>query len=487
MSDRTRNRLRPVTWALLCAALSACAPTLQQVKPRSVQTQLPSSWGDTSDSTNAVDTSWSDFFADEDLAALIREALENNRELGILQQEVFISNAEILARRGEYLPSVGVGGYAGMEKVGLYTSQGASDASTEIEPGREVPEALGDLQLGFRASWEIDIWKRMRNATKAARLRYLASIDGRNFVVTQLVAEIASSWYELMALDAQLEVVDVNIGLMQEAFEGVKVQKEAARTTELGVQRIEAELLKNQARRFEIRQRIVETENRINFLCGRFPQPVARPKGTFATLSTGPVAPGMPTQLLENRPDVHAAELELEAAKLDVKSARALFYPSLAFDAELGLQAFSLQKLAKTPESLLWSAGAGLLAPLINRAEIRATYASANARQMAAVLAYEQTVLNAYREVANQLAMIENLGSAYELKQRQVDRLDEAIETSGNLFRSARADYLEVLTTRRDALESQMELIETKQMQLAAKVNAYQALGGAWRQPGANE
>lgn len=470
---------------VMCALLGACVPSLHHEPPREADLHLPTAYPDPArpgDASLAAST-WQALFDDPDLVALIDEALAHNQELALLEQEIAIGEAEVGARRGEVLPEIGLTAGAGLEKVGEYTSQGASDAVHDIEPGREVPETLGDLKVGLEASWEIDIWKKLRNATKAARYRYLASIEGRSFAVTNLVAEVADTWYELLALDNQLAVLQDNVRLLQDSLEIVKLQKEAARTTELGVQRFEAELLATQSREYEVRQRIVETENRLNLLCGRYPQPIRRSAAGFVDLAPLPVTTGVPTALLENRPDIRAAELQLEAAKLDVKSARAAFYPSIRIDAEAGYEAFATHALFTTPESLFYAASAGLLAPLINRAGLTADYRAANARQMQAVIGYERTVLSAYVEAANQISKIENVGHMVDAKAQQVQRLQDAIETSTGLYTSARADWLEVLTTRRDALESRMELLETKRDQMSAMVDAYRALGGGWTRP----
>lgn len=469
---------------LACLGIGACVPKIDHVRPAAAQIDAPGTFSaDADTSGNSADLAWGVFFDDADLGALIDAALANNQELAILQQEIGIAGAEALARRGEYIPTVGLGVGSGLEKVGKFTSQGASDADDEIEPGREVPENLGDFHAAFQASWEVDLFQKLRNAAKAAKLRYLSSIEGRNFATTLLVAEIAHSYYELLALDSQLAVVRSNIELQSDALDAIRLEKEAARTTELAVQRLEAELLKNNSHTFDIQQQITETENHLNFLCGRYPQPIPRDATKFVDLVPTAIRAGVPTQLLENRPDVRAAELELEAAKLDVKAAKAMFYPSLSIDAEVGVEAFALKHLATAPESLLYGVSGSLLAPLINRKAIRANYLQADSRQMQAVLTYERTVLSAYVEVANQLSHLQNLNQSYELRARQVERLKQAIESSNDLFRSARADYLEVLTTRRDALESQMQLIETKQEQMSAVVDLYQALGGAGGQP----
>lgn len=300
-------------------------------------------------------------------------------------------------------------------------------------------------------------------------------------MVTELVAEIASSYYELMALDNQLAVLRRNIEIQQNALEIVKLEKDAARVTQLAVQRFEAEVLKNQSRQYDLEQRRIETENRINFLVGRYPQAVARNPQSFQSPPPNVVQAGIPSQLLENRPDVRAAELELEAAKLDVKSAKAAFYPSLSIDAGVGYEAFNIKHLVATPESLLYNLAGNLVAPLLNRKAIKAQYYSANARQLQAVFNYERTLLQAFTEVVNKLAMISNLQKSYELRSQQVNVLQQSIEVSNVLFQSARADYVEVLLTRRDSLDAEMELIETKNRQMKAMVNVYQAVGGGWR------
>ena len=388
---------------------------------------------------------------------------------------------EVRARKGEYLPFVGLQAGAGTEKVGQYTRNGAVEENLNIMEDTPFPEPLPDYLLGLHATWEIDIWKKLRNAKKSAFLRYMATVEGKNFLVTNLIAEIAATYYELLALDNQLVIVQQNIEIQSNALEVVRVQKDAARVTELAVRRFEAEVFHTRSLQFGIQQRITETENRLNFLVGRFPQPVQRSSEAFSGLVPDTLLAGLPVQLLENRTDVKQAELELMAAKLDVKVARARFYPSIGISAGVGVQAFDPSYLMKTPASLIYSVTGDLMAPLINRNAIKAAYYSANAQQMQAVYNYERTLLNAYVEVANQMAMIGNLHASYDLKTQQVDALTGSITISNSLFRSARADYMEVLLTQRDALESRFDLVETQKERLNAMVNMYRALGGGWK------
>lgn len=466
--------------ALACMVVlgAGCAPSLSQNKPREPRRELPASYvgaQPTAAEKSVVEKAWQEFFEDPALRALIEAALHNNQELNIRVQELIIAQNEVMASEGEYLPKLSVGAGAGVDKVAEHTSQGVSDEA------HELPSILQNYKFGFSASWEVDIWGKLRNSAKAAALRYLSSVEGRNFVITKLVAEIARSYYELLALDSQLAVLRQNIEIQQNGLQIVRLQKEAAKVTELAVQRFEAELLKNQSKQFDLQQRIVEVENRINFLVGRYPQPVARDARRFEAPLPSSLAVGIPSQLLDHRPDVKQAELDLAAAKLDVQAAKARFYPALSIEAGVGYQAFNVKHLLATPESLIFNLAGNITAPLLNRQAIKAEYYSANALQIQAVFKYEQTLLQAFTEVVNQLAMIDNLDKSYELTSQQVDRLTRSIETSNVLFQSARADYLEVLTTRRDALESQIDLIETRLRQRHALINMYQALGGGWR------
>ncbi|MFH1300875.1 MAG: TolC family protein, partial [Planctomycetota bacterium] len=187
---------------------------------------------------------------------------------------------------------------------------------------------------------------------------------------------------------------------------------------------------------------------------------------------------GVPSQMLENRPDIRQAEAELQAAGLEVKVARARFYPSLVLNAGVGYEAFNPRYLFLTPESLIYNAAGELVAPLINRRAIKADYLSANAKQLQAVYTYQRTVLNAFTEVVNRINKVENYARSVEIKMQQLEALESSVDVASKLFQNARADYVDVLLAQRDLQDAKMVLIETKQQQLAAVVNTYQALGG---------
>jgi NodT family efflux transporter outer membrane factor (OMF) lipoprotein len=466
--------------AFILLFASGCIPALKLKKKEN--RNVPSAYrsGSRSDTTNSALIKWKDYFKDDYLTALIDTALKNNQDLNMMLQEIEVSRNEVRARKGEYLPFVGIEAGGGAEREARYTRTGAVDDQLQIAPGKAFPSVLGNMAVGFVSTWELDVWGKLRNAKKAAAQRYAASIEGRNFMVTRLVAEIANSYYELMGLDNQLFIVQQNIEIQKDALDIIRQEKDAAKVTQLAVNRFDAQLLHTQNLQYEILQRITETENRINFLLGRFPQPIQRNSAAFYTIEMDTAYMGLPAQLLSNRTDIRQAERELLAARLDLKSAKAAFYPSFRLSAGVGIQAFNPSFIFR-PESILFNFIGGLTQPLVNRNALKASYLSSGARQNRAVYRFEQTVLNAFNETDNQIAAIRNYTRSFQTKQKEVEILTKSVPISTSLFRSARADYMEVLLTQREVLESRMELTEIKTLQLHSRVNFYQALGGGWK------
>ncbi len=445
------------------------------------KTILPTTYNGSQDTLNTGSTSWRQFFNDPHLVSLIEVALQNNQELMITLQEIEIAKNDVLYKKGLLKPSVSANIGAGVEKSGRYTGQGAGDAVTEILPGKLIPDPLTDLSGRLTAEWEVDVWKKLRNSKKAAIKRYLSTVEGKNFVLSNLIAEIANSYYELLALDNHLDITKQNIELQKAALEVVRVQKQAARGTELAVKKFEAELFKSQGLEYSLRQQVTEEENRINALLGRLPQPIEREKSSFLTLIPTSIKVGIPSQLLLNRPDIKQAELELEAAKLDVKVARSKFYPSLNISASYGLNAFKPSYLMTTPESVVYSIVGDIVAPLINRSAIKAEFNTANAHQLQVLYEYDKRILNAYIDVANQMSKIKNIQKVFDYKFKEKEMLVQSVDIANELFKSSKADYLEVLLTQRDAMDAKMELIDVKEQQLNTVVDIYKSLGGGWK------
>lgn len=422
-----------------------------------------------------------EFFTDDGLAELLTVRLAQNQELKIRNQEIWIASNEIMARRGAYLPFLSLGARGGFDRTSRFTPLGAAEDQLTYPGGGIFPDPLPRVGLGANAFWEIDIWRRLRNARDAAMQRYIEAIERRNYLVTQLVAETAENYYELLALDRRLEFLEQTIEIQNRSLDFARTQKATGTGTELGVQRFLAEVRKNESQRFIFQQQIIEAENKINFLVGRYPQPVERGKWDFIKLDSQTLSVGVPPQLLLNRRDVRAAERELAASGLDIAVARANFYPRLTLFAGVGYEAFSPRYLFD-PGAFVANAAGEMVGPVINRLAIRAEYMNANARQLQAAYNYQRTLLNAFTEVVNNLNKVQNYKDSVALKQEQVAALDQSVTVATDLLQKAQpgVEYMDVLFAQRDLLEGRIVLIETKQQQLVGIIRTYQALGGGY-------
>lgn len=441
---------------------------------------LPGDFNGVTTAENSAAIGIYEFFNEPMLTQLIAQGLAQNQELKIRNQEIQIASNQILARRGAYLPFVNVGGGGGFLRNSRYTPLGAAEDQLFYPGGRRFPDpVIGDAGISANLFWQIDIWRQLRNARDAAMQRYVEAVDDRNYFITRLVAETADNYYELAALDQKLVYLNQTIALQQKSLEVAKAQKEAARGTELAVQRFLAEVHKNESQKLIVQQRIIEVGNRINFLVGRYPQVVNRPAWEFLTLDSRVLAVGVPAQLLQNRPDIRAAEREIAASGLDILVAKANFYPKVTLTAGIGFEAFNPRYLFD-PGAFLANAAGQLVVPLINKKAIQAEYLNANARQLQAIYHYQRVVLNAFTEVINRMNKVENYRGSVAIKQEQVKALEESVNVASDLFQGARpeVEYMDVLFAQRDLLEARTDLIETKQQQFSAIVNTYQALGG---------
>ena len=466
---------------------------IPKLRPAATELTLPSSYDGVPDGTTngtfrgsaTADSSArlrvDEFYQDPLLANMICEALANNRELKILEEEIQVAQADVLASRGAYLPFVGVRAGIGWDRNSRFTPTGASEKELEFQPGRRFPATPGDWLLGLTFGMPLDIWRELRNRRDAAIARYNAAIERRQDFVTRLVAEIAQEYFRLMALDQRVAILNQIIQYQQESLKVAQANFDAGRDSDLPVRRFEAEVRKNQNELVVVRQEIVEVENRINDLLGRMPQPVARNSARFFDLEMPAVSLGVPAQLLLNRPDIRRAERELAAAGLEVLAARARFFPRVDLLGTVATQAFNPKYLFQ-PEALVLQAATEVASPLINWAAIRAEYRTANARQLQALYDYQRVIIAATIEVVNRMSMLQNYTQSIEVLQRQLQALEAAVASATRLWQLPRekrqVDYLDVLTSQRDLLEARNRLIEARLQQLNALAGLYQALGG---------
>jgi efflux transporter, outer membrane factor lipoprotein, nodT family len=425
------------------------------------------------DSSVTISPAWRDFFQDSVLRSLIDTALQNNHDLKITLQELAIAKSAITAKQGALLPSVSANLGAGISKVGRYTAEGAGNVGTELTPGRKIPTVIPDLAPTLQMDWTIDLWGKLNSDKKSAVERYLASEAGQRAIKSQLVADVAENYYALLALDYKLLVMQQYIALQKNAVRIARIQKEADADTQLAVEKFEAELAKAQSDEYVLRQSIIETENNLNLLLGRLPQPIARAKSDFLQLPMPATAHALSTQLLLQRPDVVQAEHALEAAKWDVETARKEFLPSFNLSAAVGLNAFNPKYLVKLPESLIFSALGSLTAPLINKKAIQANFSQADALQIEALYNYDKALMTAYIEMSTLQSKITNLKQLRQFKQKQDEALMRAVSAAQKLYLNNRATYLEVIDSERGQLDCKMELIDTKLQQLSTLIDMY--------------
>ena len=470
---KTKSKLYYViTILVILMSIVACKTPQATMSKDTLKDSLPTL---SKDSSVTISPAWREFFQDPMLQKLIETALQNNQDLKITLQELAIARSAITAKQAALLPSVTANIGAGVSKVGRYTAEGAGNVGTEITPGHNIPTVIPDLSPSLQVDWTIDLWNKLNSGKKAAVERYLASEAGQRAIKSQLVADVAENYYLLLALDYKLSVMQQYISLQKDAVRIARIQKEADADTQLAVEKFEAELAKAQADEYLLRQSIVETENNLNLLLGRFPQTIQRTKVDFLQLPMPTTAHSLSTQLLLQRPDVIQAEHQLKAAKWDVETARKEFLPSFNISAAIGLNAFNPKYLFKLPESLAFNALGGLTAPLINKKAIQANFAQADALQIEALYNYDKTLLTAFIETSTLQSKISNIKLLQQFKQKQNDALVRAVSAAQKLYLNNRATYLEVIDSERGQLDCKMELIDAKSQQLSTLIEMYSA------------
>lgn len=425
------------------------------------------------------------FFSDQSLTALIDTAIYNNFDLQIALQRIEMARAGVRFTQGLGIPDLSGTIAVGQRKFGDYTVDGVGNYDTKFSSNlndkQRIPDPMiPDYFIGATSLWEIDLWGKLNSQKKAAAARLMASASGKNLVVTALVADISAAYYELLILDNELNIVEENITLQQSALDIVQVMKQSGQANQLGVELLNAQLLASKALKIEVRQQIVELESKINFLLGRYPQPIVRPTIAWDQVIPPKLVVGVPAKLLENRPDIQQAEYELLATNSNLYAAKAAFYPSFNINTSVGFQAFKAM-LVLNPASIAYNIVGGLAAPLANRRQLIADLMSSKAEQQIAYTNYQKTIVNGFTEVYNYLNLIENTNEMYRIKSQEVEVLRQSINTSQELFRFGRATYLEVITAQKNALQAQVELINLKKKQFYAVIGLYKSLGGGWR------
>jgi NodT family efflux transporter outer membrane factor (OMF) lipoprotein len=475
-----KTRYKIIISAFVCVLFIISCKTTKPLE-NTTGKNMPQSFATTKDSTNSADIIWKNYFTDSNLVGLIDVSLKNNMDMSMALQRIEATRAGMRSSKNALFPTLNVNTAFWQRKFGYYTMDDAGNRTTEIQPGKMVPTHLPDYYIGLQTSWEIDVWGKLRNRKKAAFARYLSSVEGKNVVITNLIADIANSYYELLALDNELDIIKETIKLQENELELITIQKQVGVANELAVQQFQAQLFNAKALEYETTQKITVCESNINFLLGRYPQTINRNKSELIKELPFKPTVGIPSNLLKNRPDIKQAEFELMASRADVKAAKAAFYPSLNINGSIGFQAFKAGLLVTNPQSMAYSLLGNLVAPLLNRNAINTEFKTANAMQQEALFNYQKIILNGYIEVYNEVAKINSLEKIVDFKTQQANTLTQAIETSSDLFKTGNASYIEVLMAQTGSLDSKLQLIDAKKRQYNALVDIYKALGGGWR------
>ncbi|MNJ91860.1 Cation efflux system protein CusC precursor [compost metagenome] len=487
---KTHSKLNPL---ILLAAVLLFGSCKVQQEALKTDIQLPGEFEgqaslhaiDSVKKTGEAPMQWRQFFTDPVLITLIDSALVNNQDMLIALQKVQRARAGVQYTKGIRLPELGLNLGTGVRRFGDYTIDGVGNYdtqfSTNLSNKQQLPNPVPDFYAGVYSTWEIDLWGKLKAKKRAALNRFLEEEQGKNLVLTSLISEVSQHYYNLILLDRKREIIEENIDLQENALEVVELHKDIGKTNQLAIELISAEVLDAETLLIEVEQEILEEENTLNFLLGRYPQPVQRSDFDSTQVFTNNTEAGIPSAMLENRPDILAAGYGLRANNANVKAAKAAFYPTLTLNANLGYQSFRAAFLFESPASIAYNVFGGLVTPLLNRRALKADLMAGKASQQEAYLVYEKTILQAFTEVYQLLKLGDNFQNRKGVKQEQVALLKKSVETSRTLFKSGRAGYLEMLTSQENYLKSQMELLEIYRLKNQNSVYLYKALGGGWR------
>jgi len=449
----------------LAAVLVSCS-TSRQYQRGTVSTDKL--FGDTvvTDSVTMSSQPWSELFTESRLQKLIQEGLDNNPDLQIAVQRVIEAEAYFSQSKAALLPSVSANG------KGTYLRNPES-----IYP--DGPREVSTFQLSGEASWEVDLWGKLRSSKRAAYANLLASDAGRKAVQTRLISNIASAYYTLVGLDAKLEITQQTVKNNIDLVETMKVLQGSGRVTGAAVVQSEAVRYAAEVTIPDLEQQIREAENALCLLLGRVPGIIDRGKMEEQTLSSI-LETGVPAQLLDNRPDVMQAEFAVMSAYELTNNARAYFYPALTLTASTGFVAADLSQLLD-PTSFAANVIGGLAQPIFNKRINVTRLKVAKAQQEEALISFRNTLLKAGQEVHNTLGLYESSVQKIALRKLQLEALMKSVDYTKELLTYGSATYTEVLNAQTSLLSAQLNSVNDQLQQLNAVVTLYRALGGGWK------
>ncbi|MFH6988873.1 TolC family protein [Flavobacterium collinsii] len=427
------------------------------------------------DTASIGDTEWKNFFTEKDVIQLIDSAVARNNDLQIATKNIEIAHYRFTQSKWGNVP-----------EVNLSVAASTSNPSDNSFTGKNLGQALGqnhinDFTAGATLSWEADIWGKIKNQKKGAFAGYLQSEEVKKALQTTIVANVSKGYYNLLMLDAQLDIARQNLKLNDSTTNIIKLKYDAGQVTSLAIQQSEAQKL-NAAQLIPLlEQNIAIQENALSVLTGSFPNSKQRSLRLSALEIKSNNAIGIPSSLVSRRPDVKSAELALKVANANVGITKANLYPALRITAQGGVNSFEASNWFNIPASLFGTVAGGLTQPLLNNKKVRTQYNIAVAEREKAVFGFRQAVLVAVSEVSDALVKVEKLQQQESFLQQRVKTLQQAIKNANLLFKNGMAEYLEVLSAQSNLLQSELELANIKREQLSANTELYRALGGGWK------
>jgi len=458
---------------LLSAVLLLSGCTVGPNYKRPVVAVPPTYRGAVPDETARTDTatlgdqSWRDIFQDEQLRALIRTALQQNYDVRIAASRVLEANAQLGITRADQFPALSAG--AGIGDV--------RTAQAKFLPKFET--SIGQVNLS--AAWELDFWGKFRRATEAARANLLASKWARQEVVSTLVANVADAYFQLRALDLQLEISKRTLDSRQESLHLTRILANGGATSLLDVRQAEQLVFTAGAEIPALEQQVEQQENFLSILLGQNPGDIPRGQTLTEQRQPSQVPPGLPSSLLERRPDIRQAEEQLVAANAEIGVARAAYFPDISLSGSGGFQSSALTNLFSGPAGA-WSFGASLAQPIFTGGRLRSGVRLAEAQQQTATLFYQQSIQEAFRSVSDALVAYRKTREFRAQQELLFESAKDAARLSQMRYTGGATGYLEVLTNETNAFSAELGLVQARLNELLALVQLYEALGGGWQQ-----
>jgi len=423
------------------------------------------------DTLNMANVSWKDLFTDPKLQGYINEALQNNLDIKNAIQQIQIAEAYLKQSRAAFYPSLFV--------EPSYSGQSNSLNSALGQLGGGTRQYINQYGLAASLSWEADLWGKIKSSKGAALANLLSTRSAHQAVKSNLVAAIADTYYQLVALDEQKRITEQTIVFREQNLSTTKSLKEAGTVTAVAVKQSEALLLNSRGLLVSLDNNIKLLENYFCMLLSIPPGPIDRNTLDQQEITT-PLAAGVPIQLLTNRPDVREAEFNYMNAFYNTNVARAAFYPSLTLTASGGLQSVNFDKLFNAT-SLFGTVAGSLLQPVINKRQIRSQYEIAKSTQEIAYNNYKSTILSAARDVSDALYSYDAQSKLIDLKFQEFQQYDTAVQYSQQLVNNGMGNYLDVITAMQNSLNAELSYVDAKYGKLSDIVQLYKALGGGWK------